>query len=379
MIHELNSFPVNTVLSADQDAAPILVNVFLRGGADGLHLVPPLEDDAYHRARPGIAVKKANALRLDDLFGLHPDLAPLHPIYQSGEFAVIHQCGTADESRSHFEAEDYLQHGGPQGGGWIGRFLHQTRTPSDGPLTALSIGNTVSDCLRGAAAVAFRSLDEFTLPDKDPARRGQLAALYGKTGGALGLAGAQTLQALDRIEAVRKASDAPKNGAAYANDDFSSGLSLIARLVRASVGLRAATIELGGWDSHFTQLALTGTLMPKFAAGLAAFHRDLGSDLRRVHVVVTSEFGRRVAENVSLGTDHGRAGIAFVMGGGTKGGKVLADWPKSGLIASALEGPGDLPVRFPVHHAVSAVLKRIRSDVDMAKVYPGLPPGELAV
>ncbi len=379
MIHDLTSSPVNTVLSADQDAAPVLVNVFLRGGADGLHLVPPLEDDAYHRARPSLAVKKANALRLDDRFGLHPDLAPLYPIFQSGELAIIHQCGTADESRSHFEAEDYLQHGGPQGGGWIGRFLHQTRTPADGPLTAVSIGSAVSDCLRGAAAVAFRSLDEFTLPDKDPALRGQLAMLYGKAGGPLGLAGGQTLQALDRIEAVRKAPDGPKNGAAYANDEFSSGLSLIARLVRARVGLRAATIELGGWDSHFTQLALTGILMPRLATGLAAFHRDLGSEMRRVHVVITSEFGRRVAENVSLGTDHGRAGIAFVMGGGTKGGKVLADWPKSGIIATALDGPGDLPVRFPIHHAITSVLKRIRDDVDMAKVYPGLPPGELAV
>ena len=136
MIHDLTSSPVNTVLSADQDAAPVLVNVFLRGGADGLHLVPPVEDDAYYRARPSLAVKKTRALGLDDMFGLHPDLAPLLPTFQSGELAVIHQCGTADESRSHFEAEDYLQHGGPQGGGWIGRFLHQTRTPSDGPLTA---------------------------------------------------------------------------------------------------------------------------------------------------------------------------------------------------------------------------------------------------
>ena len=379
MIHDLTSSPVNTVLSADQDAAPVLVNVFLRGGADGLHLVPPVGDDAYYRARPSLAVKKMRALGLDDMFGLHPDLAPLLPTFQSGELAVIHQCGTADESRSHFEAEDYLQHGGPQGGGWIGRFLHQTRTPSDGPLTAVSIGSAVSDCLRGAAAVAFRSLDEFTLPDKDPALRGQLAALYGKAGGALGLAGGQTLQALDRIEAVRKSPGSPENGASYANDDFASGLSLIARLVRARVGLRAATIELGGWDSHFTQLALTGSLMPRLAAGLAAFHRDLGSEMRRVHVIVMSEFGRRVAGNVSLGTDHGRAGIAFVMGGGTKGGKVLADWPMSGLIASALDGPGDLPVRFPIHHAITSVLKRIRRDAEITKVFPGLPQGELTV
>jgi len=378
MIHHLTS-PVNTVVSAEQDAAPVLVNVFLRGGADGLHLVPPVGDDACYRARPSIAVKKSDALRLDDMFGLHRDLAPLHPLYQSGELAIVHQCGTAEESRSHFEAEDYLHHGGFQGGGWLGRFLHQTRTPADGPLTAVSIGSAVSDSLRGAAAVSLRSLEEFTLPDKDPALRGQLAALYGKAGGALGLAGGQTLQALDRIEAVRKSTTGAKNGADYGADDFSSGLSLIARLIRAGIGLRAATIELGGWDSHFTQLTLTGGLMPRLARGLAAFHRDLGADLRRVHVVVMSEFGRRVAENVSIGTDHGRGGVMFVMGGGTPGGKIIADWPRSGLIASALEGPGDIPVRHATHHVLTPVLKRIRRDVDMSKVFPDLPKGELAV
>src|SRR5262245_29540025 len=232
MLHDLT-----TVHSPDQTPAPVLVFVFLRGGADGLHLGPPVEDDAYYRARPTIAVKKSEALRLDDTFGLHPDLAPLYPIFQAGELAIVHQCGTAEESRSHFEAEDYLHHGGLTGGGWMGRFLHQTRTPGDGPLTAVSIDSAVSDSLRGTAAVAFRSLDEFTMPDKDPALRGQLGALYNKTGGALGLAGKQTLQALERIEGVRKSPAAPQNGASYGKDEFQSGLSLIARLIRARVGL----------------------------------------------------------------------------------------------------------------------------------------------
>jgi uncharacterized protein (DUF1501 family) len=378
MLHDFSS-GINTVISTDKDASPVLVNVFLRGGADGLHLVPPVEDDAYYRARPTIAVKRSEVLPLDGRFGLHPDLAPLHPLYQSGELAIVHQCGTAEESRSHFEAEDYLHHGGFQGGGWLGRFLHLTRTPADGPLTAVSIGSAVSDSLRGAAAVSLRSLDEFTLPDEDPALRGQLAALYGRSGGALGAAGAQTIAALDRIESIRKSTAGPQPGAGYGNDEFSAGLSLVARLIRARVGLRAATIELGGWDSHFTQLTLTGVLMRRLAAGLAAFHRDLGRDVPHVHVVVMSEFGRRVCENVSLGTDHGRAGVMFVMGGGAKGGKVLSDWPRSGLIDSALESPGDLPVRHATHHVLTPVLKRVRRDVDMAKVFPGLPAGELPV
>ena len=374
MLHDLTA-----TLAADKAPSPTLVFVFLRGGADGLHLVPPVEDDAYYKARPTIGVKKNDALRLDDMFGLHPDLAPLLPIYQSGELAVIHQCGTAEESRSHFEAEDYLHHGGLSGGGWLGRYLHQTRTATDGPLTAVSIDSAVSDSLRGTAAVAFRSLDEFSLPDKDPALRGQLAALYGKASGALGQAGRQTLEALERIESVRKSPAAPQHGASYGGDEFQSGLSLIARLIRARVGLRAATIHLGGWDSHFTQLTLTAGLMPRLAAGLASFHRDLGGAMRDVHVVVMSEFGRRVGENVSIGTDHGRAGTAFVMGGGVKGGQVIADWPRSGLLAAALEGPGDLPVRHATHHVLTPVLRRLRPDVDVAKVFPGLPPGALKV
>jgi uncharacterized protein (DUF1501 family) len=378
VIHDLSS-TVQTVVSGAQDTSPVLVNIFLRGGADGLHLVPPTGDDAYYRARPSLAVKRSDTIRLTDMFSLHPDLAPLMPAYESGDLAIVHQCGTAEESRSHFEAEDYLHHGGLQGGGWLGRFLHQTRTPSDGPLTAISIGSAVSDSLRGAAAVSLHSLEEFTLPDKDPALRPRLAALYGKAGGALGLAGDQMLKALSRIEAVRKSPSTAKNGAACANDDFSGGLQLIARLIRAGVGLRAATIELGGWDSHFTQIPLTAGLMPRLAAGLSTFYKDLGAGMRRVHVVVMTEFGRRVAENVSFGTDHGRAGVAFVLGGGVKGGTVLADWPRSGLIQSALEGPGDLPVRHALHHVLAPVLRRIRPDTDPDKVFPGLPSGALDV
>lgn len=375
------SVPANirTVLASDREPAPVLVSVFLRGGADGLHLVPPVDDDAYHRSRPTIAVKKQNALKLDGFFGLHPELAPLMPIYQAGELAIVHQCGTEENSRSHFEAEDYLQHGGLQGGGWIGRWLHHTRTPADGPLTAVSIDSTVSETLRGAAAVALQSLEDFRFPDKSPAMRSGLEKLYAARTGPLGNAGRETLQALDRMESLRNSDPGPQHGATYANDEFSSGLRLIARLIRGGVGLRAATIELGGWDSHFTQLTLTSGLMPRLAAGLSAFHRDLGSLGTRVHTVVTTEFGRRVAENVSAGTDHGRAGVLFAMGGGVRGGRVLSDWGTAGLAAEVLEGPGDVPVRHLCHQALGAVMKRMTPAVDLGKVFPDLPPGTLEI
>lgn len=368
---------MQTILAQQQDPARVLVSVFLRGGADGLHLVPPVADDAYHRSRPSIAVSAADALQLDDTFGLHPALAPLLPIFKDGSLAIVHQCGTADETRSHFSAEDFLNHGGLEGGGWIGRFLHHTRSADDGPLTAVSIGPNVADSLRGSAAVAMRSLEEFTIGASNPALRSQLGQLYGKAGGPLGSAGAATLTALSRIESVQRQQDSTSASAGYGTDDFSSGLRLIARLIRARVGLRAATIELGGWDSHFAQLTLTAGLMNRLATGLAAFHRDLGSELRRVHLTVTTEFGRRLAENVSAGTDHGRASTFFCMGGGLAGGRIMADWPQGGLASGLLDGPGDLPVKFPLHHALGSVLRRIKPDLATEKVFPGLAPGSI--
>lgn len=370
---------LETVISPDRGPSPVIVSVFLRGGADGLHLVPPLEDDAYHRSRPTIAVAKSAAGRLDGFFGLHPDLSPLLPLYQSGSMAVIHQCGTAEDSRSHFEAEDYLHHGGLQGGGWLGRYLHHQRQPSDGPLTAVSIGPNVSDSLRGTAAVALQDLQDFTLPDKDPALRGHLASLYQNAAGPLGAAGRDTLQALERIESVRKSPGEPANGAVYPVSNFGNGLRLIARLIRARVGLRVATLELGGWDSHFTQLTLTAALLPELAGGLAAFQKDLGADAARVSTVVGTEFGRRVAENVSIGTDHGRAGVMFVLGGGVKGGRVLSHWPTGGLAPQVLEGPGDVPVHHATHHVLSSVLRHASPGADMTKIFPGLEAGEVDI
>jgi uncharacterized protein (DUF1501 family) len=371
---------MQTILAQQQEPAPVLVSIFLRGGADGLHLVPPVADDAYHRSRPSIAVSPSAALRLDETFGLHPALAALHPLFREGALGIVHQCGTADETRSHFSAEDFLHHGGLEGGGWIGRFLHHSRRTDDGPLTAVSIGPNVADSLRGSAAVAMRSLEEFTIGASNPSLRQQLGQLYQQSGGPLGSAGAATLTALARIESVQRQQDSAVSAAAgYGNDEFSSGLRLIARLIRARAGLRAATIELGGWDSHFAQLTLTASLMTRLAGGLAAFHRDLGNELRRVHVVVTTEFGRRLAENVSAGTDHGRAGTCFCMGGGIAGGKVIADWPQGGLGSGLLDGPGDLPVRFPLHHALAGIVHRMQPDIATERVFPGLSPGVLSL
>jgi uncharacterized protein (DUF1501 family) len=367
---------VTAFVESHAGPGPVLVSVYLRGGADGLHLAPPTGDDDYYSARPTLAVSAGKALPLDGFFGLHPDLAPLHALYEAAELAVVHQTGILYEDdhieRSHFEAEDYLHFGGRSGGGWLGRFLHHTKGVRSGPLTAVSIGEKISDSLHGSAAVALRSFDEFQLPGHEDSWRSALGGLYDAEGGALGAAGNDTLNAMQRIRQLADAArDEKKKSAGPRSDDFSSGLDLIARLIRADLGLRAATIELGGWDSHFGQGPLLGTLMPRLAAGLKGFRDTLGADLPHVTVVIVSEFGRRVGENASLGTDHGHGGVSFVLGGGVRGGRVHHSW--KGLAGSVLDYPGDLKVQHDYRQVLRSVLQHMEPAADMAKIFPNLP------
>lgn len=347
----------------------VLVSVYLRGGADGLHLVPPVRDKDYRKARPSLAVDETKALRLDETFSLHPELAGLHKIFEAGDLAIVHQCGTEENSRSHFEAEDYLHYGGRVGGGWLGRFLHLTKSSDAGPLAALSIGESVSDALQGTAAVALRSLEDFALPNVAPAWTGALASLYQKAGGALGKTGGETLLAMERIKAlVRESKKMADQQGGRAKNSFDDGLQLIARLVRADVGLRAATIELGGWDSHIGQGAMLTTLMKQLNEGLTRFHESMGDDHKHVTVIIMTEFGRRVGENASLGTDHGRGSVHMVMGGGVTS-NIFSRW--EGLSSSLLEYPGDVPVQFDYRQVLLPVLHKAHSNFEVSRMFPG--------
>jgi uncharacterized protein (DUF1501 family) len=361
-----------TVIVAEHGSPQqVLVNVFLRGGADGLHLVPPVGDDGYQKARPTLALSARNTLPLEGIFRLNRNLAPLYPLWEDQQLAIIHQAGTPETSRSHFEAEDYLQYAGKSGGGWLGRFLHLTKKSAAGPLTAVSIGEQISDSLHGTAAVAMRSLEEFALPDQSEPWQAELAQLYARTGGPLGRAGQDTLAAMQRIQKLTASlrADPRDTKRKTAPDEFTDGLELIARLIQADLGLRAATITLGGWDSHFGAAALLASLVPRLAAGLAHFAALLGGDLKRVTVVVMSEFGRQVAENSSLGTDHGRGGVHWVLGGGVKGGTVHADW--TGLDQALMTYPSDVPVKTDYRSTLGAICRHLEPDVDLARLFPG--------
>jgi uncharacterized protein (DUF1501 family) len=360
---------LQTYTTGNGDEQHTLVVIFLRGGADGLNMVAPLGDDGYFRARPRIAIDAKTALRLDDFFGLNPLLKELLPAYQEGSLAIVHAAGSEDDTRSHFEAQDLMEHGGLAGGGWLGRFLRANNSGSNGPLSAVALGHALPECLRGAPAVTvLETLADFSLGTKRAALVNQLAKLYGLQNTEVGAAGRSTIEAVRRIADMRNTVYRPANGAVYGNDDFAKSLLELARLIKARVGLQAASLDLGGWDSHFGQSAVMNPLMVRLAKGLAAFHKDLAADMQRVTLVAMTEFGRRVAENSAFGTDHGRGSVMFLMGGSVRGGKVYGRWP--GLSKDVLDGPGDLPVTTNYRNVLAPILERHGGQPALPQTFP---------
>ena len=365
--------------SPDHDR--VLVAVFLRGGADGLALVPPVHDDGYHRLRPRLGVPASRALPLGGPFGLAPELSELHPWFLAGQLAVVHAAGSDDNSRSHFVAQEVMERGGASGaGGWLGRWLRARGAA--GALSAVAAGPEVPDSLRGApSATALAGLLALA---PGPEWRGlcvSLAGLYGRDA-QLGGPARDALAAAERIGRLRADGARPEHGAHYPSaadgevaHAFGAQLLQLAALIRARVGLVAACVDLAGWDSHVAQETIVGPRMRALALGLSAFATDLGPALSRTSVVVMSEFGRRVGENASLGTDHGRGGVMLVLGGGTPGG-IHCQWP--GLEKDALDGPGDLPVVHDYRDVLATVLRRHgAAQPDVA--FPGHPARPLAV
>ena len=376
--------PPQTRITGNGDDRRALVIVFLRGAADGLTLVAPVGDDNYHKFRPRLAVRQAGAVMLDGFFGLHPNLAALEPAWKDGALCIVHGAGGESDTRSHFEAQELMEHGGPNAGGWLGRFL-RVRRPGGGPLSAVALGPALPEMLSGApSAAAFESLADFSLAERGGEKRvpadfpRELRRLYELESDGLRDAARNTFDALARIEAI-DARERPANGAEYdEGDPFARGLRQIAQLIQADVGLDAASLDLGGWDSHFTQQTLIEPLMLRLARGLAAFRRDLGPRMAETTVLVMTEFGRRVAENSAFGTDHGRGSAMFVLGGGVKGGRVFGGiepggpWP--GLKPGMLEGPGDLPVWNNYRDVIAPVLTRHGATPDdIGKIFPGFP------
>jgi uncharacterized protein (DUF1501 family) len=382
----------------DESAERTLVRVFLRGGADTLNLIAPYGDDRYYKLRPTISIPPPNgndeakdaAIRLDDFYAFHPRLRPLLPLFKEGRLGIVQGVGSDNTSGSHFEAQDQMERGESQGrslvGGWLGRHLRSRAGRQMTPLSAVAIGPTIPESLRGApSASALRSLDEIQIktPSDDPrAVAKALAAMYGAEVGLLAAPGRATLDLLDRVEALQGKPYNAENNAVYPEDDFGAGLREVARLIKARVGLEAACVDLGGWDTHFFQGSTDGLQAEQIdllARGLAAFDADLKRERDRVTVIVMTEFGRRVYENGSLGTDHGRGFAMMAIGARINGGKIHGakpdlSAPGLSLDAEDLLGPDGLKVTCDYRSALAEVLAGAMGNQNIERVFPVFKP-----
>lgn len=365
-----------------------LVVIFLRGAADVLNMVVPHGETAYYAQRPTLAIPRPDdaratsaqrAVDLDGFFGLHPNLRSLLPAWQAGHLGIVHACGAPDESRSHFKAMELMERGvederGPASG-WIGRHLATLNTGNQSPLRAIGLGTMTPRSLSGGvAATALRSITDFHLGgDKRAAEnmRAALTALYGGNE-PLSVVGQETLEILDTLQALDPLGYAASREARYPESEFGMGLRQVAMLVKAEVGLEVAALDVGGWDTHFAQGGSEGLmagLLKDLAEGLAAFHADMLDYVDKLTVVVMSEFGRRLAENASLGTDHGHGSAMFLLGGHVRGGQILGRWP--GLAAGQLVGPGDLAVTTDYRDVLAEVCAKRLNNPALAEIFPG--------
>jgi uncharacterized protein (DUF1501 family) len=330
-----------------------LVVIFQRGAADGLNVVVPYRETSYYQYRPNIAIAQTAVIDLDGFFGLHPAMAPLKPLWDQRHLAAVHASGSQDPSRSHFDAQDFMESGTPglkaTVDGWLNRALQAedlacpecTRTP----FRAVALGAQVPRTLEGRIqAVALDNIRDFGV-QSTPAAAG-FAAMYDEsTDSVLHGTGQETFEAVKMLKAADPAKYTPAPGAEYPGGPFGNSLKQIAQLLKANLGVEAAFADIGGWDTHQNQGNEEGQLagrLREFSAGLAAFWTDMGDQAENIVVVTMSEFGRTCRQNGTGGTDHGHANVMFVMGGPVRGGKVYGRWP--GLQAEHLYEGRDLAI-----------------------------------
>lgn len=366
----------------------ILIVLSLRGGMDGLSTVAPVGDPDYARLRPTIAVPASKAVPTGDrMFGLHPALAPLQPLWNAGLFGAVHAVGTPDQSRSHFQATEELERAAPGSGlrtGWLNRVMG-TRPTSGSPFESMQVGGGIpSPLLAGPDPVlAVKGLEGFTLAADwvGPRFAAAVAALHAGSPRPWAAAASSTLGAIGRTAEIVKADPAAADGAVYPASDLGRALRDVARLVKADAGLQSVALDMGDWDLHSGLGAAGGGEMADrlgdLAAALLAFATDIGAArLARTTLVTMSEFGRRVAENGSGGADHGHGNAVLLLGGGIVGGKVHGQWP--GLTEASLDH-GDLAGTTDYRDVLADVLRHRCGMSDLSSVFPGYTPRPLGI
>jgi len=360
----------------------ILIAIFQRGAVDGLNVVVPHGESAYYSLRPGIAIPRPNgtetgAIDLDGRFGLHPALKSLKPLWDRKQLAIIEAVGSPDPTRSHFDAQDYMESGTPgrkaTNDGWLNRALLKESAPS--PVRAVSLSTELPRTLRGRnEALAINNLNDFQV--KDAQASATFEGMYGtSTDTVLNGTGKETFEAIRMVRNIQKLPYTSASGARYPNGRLGQSLQQIGRLIRADVGLEVAFTDVGGWDTHVNEVGPqphTGqlaNLLRDFGDALAAFSQDMGDRMADITVVTMSEFGRTAKENGDRGTDHGHANVMFALGAGVRGGKVYGDWP--GLQPEQLYEGRDLNVTTDFRTVLSELVAKQLGNRDAGSIFPG--------
>ena len=363
----------------------ILVAIFQRGAADGLNIVVPHGEKAYYELRPTIAIPRPGAadgaVDLDGFFGLHPSLASLKPLFAQGRLAIVDAVGSPDPTRSHFDAQDYMESGTPglkaTDSGWMNRALPREQGKVS-PVRAVALGAVLPRTLQGPEpAISLASIGAFQVKDAAAARQFEQMYVDSKDA-SLAATGRETFEAMAMLQSIQKQQYAPANGAEYPRGRFGDSLKQIAQLIKSDVGVEMAFADVPGWDHHVNEVGQRpsegqlANLLRDYGQAIAAFWQDMGDRMNDVAMVTMSEFGRTAHENGNRGTDHGHANCMFVMGGAIQGGKVYGKWP--GLEMHQLYEGRDLALTTDFRDVLGELVVRHMRTPSTAEVFPGHTP-----
>ena len=358
-----------------------LVCLFQRGAVDGLSMIVPHGEAEYYQERPRIAIPRQSVVDLDGHFGLHPQLAPLKPFWDAGSLTAIHAVGSPDSTRSHFDAQDYMESGTPgvksTTDGWANRYCQHAQEHRDTPFRAVAFGPQLPRLLAGSApSLAIDDLRSFGMRVPGAAQDKLTRAfesLY--QGGATGLLASSAEESFEAIRMLKTANPtglSPEHGAQYPRSKLGDSLQQIAQLIKADLGVEIAFADVSGWDTHVNQGNDQGQLaarLTELGQALAAFATDLGERMAEVCVLTMSEFGRTIRENGTNGTDHGHATAMLVLGGNVQGGRVAGKWP--GLAPEARFEGRDVAVTTDFRDLFAEILTRHLGARDLSAVFPG--------
>lgn len=385
--------PKVVLAQTSNSSRDVIISVFMRGGADGLSLCAPFADPNYYAGRSTIAIPRPDStaanrgIALDNTFAFPRAMAGLVPAFTAGELLVVHGAGSLDTTRSHFDAQRFIEVGKPRDPtivtGWLGRHLAST-TPAraDAPLRGIGLATGLPQTLVGAPkTLPIPNPANFGLGGSVATRQERTAWLQADYAEQVDPVRAEALDAITTIDLLRRINFpgyAPTNGAVYPNTAFGNSLRSAAALIKADIGVEAVQVDIGGWDTHANEDPLAGgmfTLMQNFSNSLAALYADLisGNQASSVTVVAISEFGRNVRENGSRGTDHGRAGCVFVLGKRIAGGKVLtSNWKP--LARENLESGQDVKVTIDHRDILGEIVKNRLANPNVSFVFPDFVP-----